>query len=293
MSLLNKSDTINNTYKVKLFIGEGAFGEVYSVKHKFFGIQVLKVFKDEYVQNSDINTVINEAKVLSGLSHENIVRVFEVNDFIKNNKKYYFITMGFVHGETLSDLLKRKISLDAETAVKLQIDILKGLDKAHSNKIIHRDICPDNILICHEKDILKAFLSDFGLSQNLNQLNKISDVAGKVKFFAPECFTGVYLPTSDVFSSGMVFYKMLTGVLPWSYDIDVLDSQDEVSKKIFMSRKKKPVSPSTYNHHIKDKLDSIILNSLSLEIENRYKNSSEFLNELINFTQTSNIKNGS
>ena len=60
-----------------------------------------------------------------------------------------------------------------------------------------------------------------------------------------------------------------------------------------MSRKKKPVSPSTYNHHIKDKLDSIILNSLSLEIENRYKNSSEFLNELINFTQTSNIKNGS
>ena len=142
MSLLNKSDTINNTYEVKLFIGQGAFGEVYSVNHKFFGIQVLKVFKEKYIQNSDIDTVINEARILSSLSHENIVRVFEVNDFIKNNKKHYFITMGFVHGETLSDLLKRKISLDLVTALKLQIDLLKGLSKAHSNKIVHRDICP-------------------------------------------------------------------------------------------------------------------------------------------------------
>ena len=74
MSLLKKSEIINNTYEVKLFIGEGAFGEVYSVNHKFFGIQVLKVFKKTYIENSDIDTVINEARVLSTLSHENIVR---------------------------------------------------------------------------------------------------------------------------------------------------------------------------------------------------------------------------
>ena len=89
-------------------------------------------------------------------------------------------------------------------------------------------------------------------------------VSGKVKFFAPECFSGVYLATSDVFSSGMVFYRMLTGVLPWSYDIDVFDSQDEVSKKIFISRKKKPVYPSTFNEDIDDELNRIVLNSLSL-----------------------------
>ena len=95
MSLLNKSDTINNTYEVKLFIGQGAFGEVYSVNHKFFGIQVLKVFKEKYIENSDIDTVINEARILSSLSHENIVRVFEVNDFIKNNKKTLLHNNGF------------------------------------------------------------------------------------------------------------------------------------------------------------------------------------------------------
>jgi len=285
MSLLNKSDTINNTYEVKLFIGQGAFGEVYSVNHKFFGIQVLKVFKEKYIENSDIDTVINEARILSSLSHENIVRVFEVNDFIKNNKKHYFITMGFVHGETLSDLLKRKISLDLVTALKLQIDLLKGLSKAHSNKIVHRDICPDNILICHEKNSPKALLSDFGLSQNLDQLDKISGVAGKVKYFAPECSTGIYLPTSDVFSSGMVFYKMITGLLPWSYDIDIEDSEQEITRKIFLSRRKKPISPSLLKDGIDEKLSNIILKSLSLDIEKRYNNSNAFLKELVNFNK--------
>ena len=151
--------------------------------------------------------------------------------------------MGFVHGETLSDLLKRKISLDLVTALKLQIDLLKGLSKAHSNKIVHRDICPDNILICHEKNSPKALLSDFGLSQNLDQLDKISGVAGKVKYFAPECSTGIYLPTSDVFSSGMVFYKMITGLLPWSYDIDIEDSEQEITRKNFFIKKKKANIP--------------------------------------------------
>ena len=91
MRLLKKGEVINETYEIKLFIGEGAFGQVYSVNHKFFGIQVLKVFKNEYVENTDINTVVNEAKILSKLSHENIVRVFEVNSFSKNNKEHFLL----------------------------------------------------------------------------------------------------------------------------------------------------------------------------------------------------------
>ena len=157
--------------------------------------------------------------------------------------------MGFVHGETLSDLLKRNISLELNTAIKLQIDILKGLSKAHSRKIIHRDICPDNILICHDKDSPKALLSDFGLSQNLDQIDKISGVAGKVKFFAPECSTGIYLPTSDVFSSGMVFYRMLTGLL-----LGVMMSIKKIvrrrSQGKYFIKKKTPISPSLLKENI-------------------------------------------
>src|SRR5665811_1937962 len=100
--LLSKGETINDTYEVQFFIGQGAFGEVYRVKHKYLGIQVLKVFKEEYVNKTDLETVTREAKILSKLTHPNIVRVFETNSFIREEKKFFFITMGFISGETLT-----------------------------------------------------------------------------------------------------------------------------------------------------------------------------------------------
>ena len=93
------------------------------------------------------------------------------------------------------------------------------------------------------------------------------------------------MPTSDVFSSGMVFYKMITGLLPWSYDINNDDSEKEITRKIFLSRRKKPISPSLIKDGIDEKLSNIILKSLSLDIEKRYNNSNAFLKELVNFNK--------
>ena len=107
--ILSKGEIINDTYEVQFFIGEGAFGEVYRVKHKYLGIQVLKVFKEEYVNETDLATVTKEAKLLSKLTHPNIVRVFETNSFIRDESTYFFLTMGFVSGETLTQILARKI----------------------------------------------------------------------------------------------------------------------------------------------------------------------------------------
>src|ERR1035438_847025 len=94
--ILTKGENINDTYDIQFFIGEGAFGEVFRVKHKYLGVQVMKVFKEEYVTKTDLDTVTNEAKILAKLTHPNIVRVFETNSFVIESKKYYFITMGFV-----------------------------------------------------------------------------------------------------------------------------------------------------------------------------------------------------
>ena len=106
--LLKKGEVVNNTYEVQCFIGNGAFGETYRVKHKFMGIQVIKVFKEDYVENTDLDIVTNEARILSKLTHKNIVRVFETNTFKAHGKKYYFMTMGFVSGESLAQLMKRQ-----------------------------------------------------------------------------------------------------------------------------------------------------------------------------------------
>ena len=83
--ILTKGEIIKNTYEVSFFIGQGAFGEVYRVKHKFFDeFQVMKVFKNEYIEKTDLNEVVNEGRILKLLSHPNVVKVFEINTFKKN-----------------------------------------------------------------------------------------------------------------------------------------------------------------------------------------------------------------
>tara|TARA_A100001015_G_scaffold305315_1_gene397872 strand:- start:67 stop:924 length:858 start_codon:yes stop_codon:yes gene_type:complete len=279
--ILKRNEVINNTYTIKFFIGQGAFGEVYRVKHKFLGLQVLKILKPEYVLNSELDTLIKEALILSKLTHENIVRVFETNNFQKGGETYYFIAMEFVSGESLSDLLKREIKLSLEKTLKIQADFLKGLSKAHSNSIIHRDINPDNILICYNKKEPKGLLSDFGLAQEVNALDKISSAAGRYLYFAPECYSNIYLPASDVFSAGIVLYKMLTGAYPWEIDISGFYDFDDFRKKIIEARKKRPTAPSLVDSKIPKELDDIVIKSLELDIENRYTNGMDFL-EAIN-----------
>ena len=180
-NILIKGTIINDTYEVQFFIGEGAFGEVYRVKHKYLGVQVMKVFKEDYVNKTDLNTVTSEAKILSKLTHPNIVRVFETNSFIRDDKKYFFITMGFVSGETLTQLLARKIQLPVPVALSIQNDLLTGLKFVQEQKypIVHRDISTDNILLSYDKAKPVALLSDFGLAQSIDQLSRLPNAAGK------------------------------------------------------------------------------------------------------------------
>ncbi len=281
--ILTKGETINDTYEIQFFIGEGAFGEVYRVKHKYLGVQVMKVFKEEYVSKTDLETVTREAKILSKLTHPNIVRVFETNSFVRDEKKYFYITMGFVSGETLTQLLARKIQLPIPVAFSIQNDLLTGLKfvQEQTEPIVHRDISTDNILLSYEKDKPIAMLSDFGLAQSINQLSKLPNAAGRYIYFAPECFFGTYLPTSDVFSSGIVLYKMITGMHPWEYDFDgTNDDIEKITTMVITARRKEIQKPSLHNDTCTPYLDYVILKALSKDIEERYKTADEFLTAL-------------
>lgn len=279
-NILNRNDNVNDTYTIQFFIGEGAFGEVYRVTHKYLGSQVLKVFKKEYAERADIETIIREAKILAKLTHPNIVRVFETNTFMRGGSSYFFMTMGFVSGETLSQLLTRKLQLPISMALKIQKDFLKGLEVVHNQSppIIHRDISPDNVLLSYEGDETIAMLSDFGLAQFLDNKYPLAKAAGKYAFFAPECFWDVYLPASDVFASGVVLYQMITGVHPWEYAFDATyKNQDEIMTMIVSRRKNKPKKPSFYINGCSSQLDDVIMKSLERDLERRYKNAGEFI----------------
>jgi len=282
-NILSKGELINETYEIQFFIGEGAFGEVYRVKHKYLGVQVMKIFKEDYVCKTDLDTVTREAKILSKLTHPNIVRVFETNSFTLKNKKYFFITMGFVSGETLTQLLTRKIQLPIPVALSIQKDLLTGLKfvQEQKNPIVHRDISTDNILLSYDKDKPVALLSDFGLAQSVDQLSKLPNAAGKYIYLAPECFFGTYLPTSDVFASGVVLYKMITGMHPWEYDFDGTENDTEkITTMIITARRKEIQKPSFFNDGCSPNLDKVILKALSKDIEDRYKTADEFLTAL-------------
>ena len=283
--ILKKGEIVNETYTVDFFIGQGAFGEVYRVKHKFFDdLQVMKILKNESTEKISFDEMANEARVLAKLTHPNIIKVFNANTFTKNGKQHFFITMGFVSGESLSQLLKRKIQLPVPVARKLMIDVLRGLDAAHSHHptVIHRDINSDNILLSYENDSPIALLGDFGISMTLGQDSKLAGAGGRYLYFAPECFWNCYLPSSDVFSAGVVFYKMLTGIHPWEYDFDGyrLDDPEDISKMIHSGRKAPCKSPSLFNEAIDKKLESIVLKSLETNMEKRYRTASEFLRAL-------------
>ena len=289
--LLYKGEEINNTYEVIFFIGEGAFGEVYRVKHKFFDeFQVMKVFKNKYVEKTDLNEVINEGRILTRLAHPNVVKVFEINTFNKNEKDHYFITMSFVAGESLSQLVNRKIQLDVPVATSIIVDVLKGLTSAHKNNptIIHRDINPDNILLSYDNHKPVGILGDFGIAKLLDQVRKLSGAGGRYIYFAPECFMDIYLPASDVFSAGVVLYKILTGVHPWEYDFDhyTLDDNEEVTKMINLGRKESPKPPSFFNEDIDEQLEKVVMKSLENDMEDRYRTAGSFLKALENTSNT-------
>jgi len=284
-NILSRGEILDDTYEIDFFIGEGAFGEVYLAKHKFMGLQVMKVFKENYFSKTDMAIVTKEAKILSKLTHANIVRVFETNFFLRQEKRYFFMTMGFVSGETLTQLLARKIKLPMNLALSIQRDILSGLKfvQEQTQPIIHRDISTDNILLSYDKEQAVALISDFGLAQSIDQLSKLPNAAGRYIYLAPECFFGTYLPTSDVFSAGVVLYKMITGMYPWEYDFDEgIGDPEEIATLIIKARKKQVQKPSVYNDDCEPYLDQVILKSISLDIETRYKTAKEFLDDLSN-----------
>ncbi|MEI7424313.1 MAG: AAA family ATPase [Prolixibacteraceae bacterium] len=281
--ILCKGEVINSTYEVQFFIGQGGFGEVYRVKHKYLGLQVLKVFKEEYSQKTDISTLVQEARILSNLTHNNIVRVFEANEFIKDGKVFYYITMAFVSGETLSQRLSRFLKLPFSEALTIQTDLLSGLSFLHSQSpaIIHRDINTDNLLLSYD-DNIAGKLADFGLAQSVDPISTITDAAGRYVYFAPECFWNAYFPSSDVFSTGLVFYKMVTGVQPWYYNLDSIEpgNYEQISNVIISARKEQPKKPSYYNSDCNNYFDEITLRAISLNLENRYLNAVEYYSAL-------------
>ena len=193
-------------------IGEGAFGEVWQVRHKVLG----KDFAMKIIEKSPqckAKEIINEINILKTLDHPNILKIL---DFHLTDNKIYIITDFCSEGELYHEIKRKKQFSEAETAFIIH-QILSAIRYCHKMRVIHRDIKPENIMITGKENngCLHVKLIDFGTAKIFEEGNMQRGLVGSSYYIAPEIIKGRYDEECDVWSIGVIMYIMLTGVPPF------------------------------------------------------------------------------
>ena len=288
--LFPKHIIIRDTYTMDSFLGEGAFGSVYRVRHKYLGMQVLKIFHPGTIPKEQEPELFNEAFILSKITHENVVRVYEANTFEYGGNRYCYIAMEYIKGGSLSNYIEKLVRLPIDVAIDIQRGICGGLAQLHKLEppLIHRDVKPQNVMINMANGII-AKISDFGLTKHVDPITRMTDAVGTFAYLPPEGFWNYETPASDVFSAGIIFYMMLTGVPPFKIPSEHKDTnKDEIKNAIIASRNKKPEPPSKFNLDLDDEISNIVLKALDPEIKKRYQDAEKFLNAIERYQQKRN-----
>jgi serine/threonine-protein kinase len=279
MGLLQEGQMIRETYEVERPLGEGAFAEVYRVRHRFLGRQAMKIFKAPGMTVREIEEVLEEAVILSRIGHPNIIRVFDANTIETSKGIYGYFTMEYVPGGTLEKFWQsyQERFMPIETVVEIMRQTCRGLAVAHSEQppIIHRDIKPQNILIGYDGEGPRVRVSDFGLAKRVNPMTLLASAKGTMCFKAPEAFRMPRCDSraSDVWALGATLYLLLTDRLPHSGDAEA----DTLSEKCF---ERPVIPPSRLNFQVDGPLDRIVLRALAADPSERYPGAGELLLDL-------------
>ena len=259
---------LGDRYEVIEKIGTGGMSDVYkAMDRKLNRYVAVKVLKQEFSENANfVSKFIVEAQAAAGLMHPNIVNVYDVGE----EAGTHYIIMELVEGITLKKYIEKKARLSFKEAVSIAIQVSMGIEAAHNNHIIHRDIKPQNIIISKEG---KVKVTDFGIAKAATSNTVTSNVMGSVHYTSPEQARGGYSDEkSDVYSLGITLFEMLTGRVPF-------DGETTVAIAIKHIQEPMP-SPRDYISEIPVSVEQIVLKCCQKTVDRRYQSMGELIEDL-------------
>ena len=259
---------IGDRYEILEKIGTGGMSDVYKAKcHKLNRYVAIKVLKQEFSENANfVSKFRTEAQAAAGLMHPNIVNVYDVGE----ENGIYYIVMELVEGITLKKYIEKKARLSFKEAVSIAIQVSMGIEAAHNNHIIHRDIKPQNIIISKDG---KVKVTDFGIAKAATSNTITSNVMGSVHYTSPEQARGGYSDEkSDVYSLGITIFEMLTGRVPFNGETTVAIAIKHIQEEL--------PSPKEFVPEIPASVEGIVLKCCQKSPDRRYQNMQELIADL-------------
>ena len=266
-------------YEIVEKIGEGGMAIVYKAKDRLLNRYVaIKILRPEFTKdNQFIENFRKESQAAAGLSHPNIVNVYDVGKEGNIN----FIVMELIDGKPLSQIIEEKGKIDYKDAINITRQVASALSLAHKNQIIHRDVKPHNILITSSGT---AKLADFGIARAVSKasIEEGNDkIMGSVHYFSPEQARGAYVDErSDIYSLGIVLYEMLTGKVPFDGDNPISIALMHINDPI----------PTVKG--IPPQLEKVIEKATDKYQSNRYKSADELIEDLDNIEFITKVMGG-
>ncbi|MFB0925228.1 MAG: AAA family ATPase [Vicingaceae bacterium] len=287
-SILEKNFSINEKYKILLFIKQGFNAETYRVKGNDGELYFLKLFNYSKLHRSafDADNNLLEIEIVRIINNNNILTFEDSGELFIENKRYVYLVLDFIAGETLFEKNKREPLTSLYDIKQIITGVLTGLNYLHSlpSPIIHNEITPQNIMLDLSADDPVAKIIDFGYARLFHSSTKAFNKEGlDLNYVASECFNNIFSPQSDIFSVGVIMYQLLFGITPWTNEISKYRASRGNVEELILEERKKPLAFPNIENKVVDFDDSIlkiIKKALQQDPENRFQNVDEFLKSL-------------
>src|SRR5271169_4950540 len=268
-SPIEPGTVLGERYEILKRLGEGGMGAVYKARDRELDLVVaLKVIRPELAGNPEILKRFKQELILARqVTHKNVIRIFDLG--MADGRK--FITMDYVEGRDLKSVLVERGKLPPEEAVPIIQQVCRGLEAAHSEGVVHRDLKPQNIMVDADG---RVWVMDFGLARSMETagITRTGALMGTPDFMSPEQARGEKVDArSDLFSLGIIFYEMLTGNSPF---------KAETAMATMFKRTKERATPlAQLNFGVPGHLSDIVSKCLEIEPQQRYQSAREIIND--------------